>query len=151
VATCPACRRLVPPAGAWEGLGFVTTVGGKEYYQPDFKIFECSNCRLVFRYPTLGEVEFADYYDRVDFRKWELPKNEGKREVFPIDRIVLQSFDELPSAAAILDFGCSTGRLLAPVVEKFKCYGFEINREAAKLAESKGILMIQLDELRGGS
>jgi 2-polyprenyl-3-methyl-5-hydroxy-6-metoxy-1,4-benzoquinol methylase len=41
-----------------------------------------------------------------------------------------------------LDIGCNTGRLLKEETGRLNCHGVEINKKAAKIAESAGIKMV---------
>jgi SAM-dependent methyltransferase len=114
-------------------------IGSETFRQPDFEITECNTCGLLFKSPVPTAQEFADYYNEVDFRKWQ-PSNDPSAEVcFPIDRIVRNQLNAMQDGAAILDYGCSTGRLLAPMTKRFACYGFDINPVAAQLAADAGI------------
>lgn len=149
--TCPACRSLCTQPKSWAASGFDTVVGGKTYHQPDFEIVECNACGLLFRVPTLSAEEFADYYHEVDFKKWEPSNYSSSEAYFPIDKIVLSQLNKLKDGAGILDYGCSTGRLLAPIAKRFACYGFEINPTAAKMAADKGIHIISLQDIRSKS
>src|SRR5262249_23714357 len=47
-----------------------------------------------------------------------------------------------PNGSAILDFGCSSGRLLAPLTSTHRCFGVEVNEAAAAEAAKKGITML---------
>jgi SAM-dependent methyltransferase len=137
--SCPACRSPGTGSKSWAGSGFDAVVGSKTFHQPDFEITECKRCGLLFKSPIPTAQEFSDYYNEVDFRKWH-PSNGPSGEVhFPIDRIVLSQLDTMRDGAAILDYGCSTGRLLAPLTKRFLCYGFEINPVAAQVASDTGI------------
>jgi SAM-dependent methyltransferase len=81
--------------------------------------------------------ELAEYYRCVDFRKWEIP------DLFPNERAVLLHLDPIRNGSNVLDIGCSTGRLLSKVVERFRCYGVEINADAARIAAQKGITQLE--------
>jgi cyclopropane fatty-acyl-phospholipid synthase-like methyltransferase len=85
----------------------------------------------------------ADYYSHVDFRKWEIPG------LFPTEEAVIKVLAALPKGSRVLDFGCSSGRLLARVVGQLECYGFEINADAAAEAEKKGLRMLTPSTLFG--
>jgi 2-polyprenyl-3-methyl-5-hydroxy-6-metoxy-1,4-benzoquinol methylase len=150
LTTCPACRSLCTEPKSWAASGFDAVVGRKTYHQPDFEIVECNTCHLLFREPTLSAQEFADYYREVDFKNWEQTGLAGEI-YFPIDKIVMTQLKELKNGARILDYGCSTGRLLAPIAKRFSCYGFEINPTAAQMAADKGIRIVSLEDIQSKS
>jgi SAM-dependent methyltransferase len=136
---CPACQSSGAESKSWAGSGFDAVVGSETFRQPDFEIIECGTCGLLFKSPIPTAQEFADYYNEVDFKKWQ-PSNDPTAKVcFPIDRIVLSQLNTMQDGAAILDYGCSTGRLLAPLTKRFACYGFEINQMAAQAAADEGL------------
>lgn len=139
---CPACRSPGAASKSWAGPGFDAVVGSKTFRQPDFEIIECNTCGLLFKSPIPSAREFADYYSEVDFNRWE-PSNESLAVAgFPIDRIVLRQLNTMHDGASILDYGCSTGRLLAPLTKRFVCYGVEINPVAAQIAADRGISIL---------
>jgi SAM-dependent methyltransferase len=69
--------------------------------------------------------------------------------LYPTEQATVQLLRQVPPGGKILDFGCSSGRLLAPFVREYQCIGFEINAEAAALARSKGIQMLS-DPMEAG-
>src|SRR5436305_11124806 len=97
--------------------------------------------RSLFRTPTLSQAALDRYYAKVDFREWEIAG------FFPPERCVLRILRELPSGSAILDFGCSSGRLLAPLTESYDCYGVEVNAAAATEAARKGVKVLSAGDL----
>lgn len=138
---CPGCggddlETSGPPAP-----GFTTIVRGVAFEQPDYHCRRCRRCGLIFKSVVASPEVLARYYDAVDHRKWQAPG------LFPTEEAVLGALATLPPAARVLDFGCSTGRLLSRVTGRFECYGFEINREAASEASMAGLRMLVADEL----
>jgi len=77
------------------------------------------------------------YYAGVDYRKWEIPG------YFPTEKAALAVLRQLPRGSSLLDFGCSTGRLLAGLVNDYRCFGVEIDPRAAGKAAARGITMLQ--------
>jgi len=64
---------------------------------------------------------------------------------------LITELERLPPDAAVLDFGCSTGRLLAPFVGRLRCFGIEINRAAAEIALRRGLRIATTEEIHLGS
>jgi 2-polyprenyl-3-methyl-5-hydroxy-6-metoxy-1,4-benzoquinol methylase len=120
--------------------------GDETFVQPDYSVRECDECGLLFRTPILSPDDLKRYYAKTDFRGWEI---DG---FYPTERCVLEILRQLPSRSMILDFGCSSGRLLAPLIATHECYGIELNIAAATEATKKGITLLpSLDALRDDS
>jgi SAM-dependent methyltransferase len=117
--------------------------GDETFTQPDYFVRECGGCGLLFRTPTLSQSALERYYAKINFREWEIAG------FFPTERRTLKVLRELSPRNAILDFGCSSGRLLAPLVGIHDCYGIEVNAAAAREAENKGIKILSLADLKG--
>jgi SAM-dependent methyltransferase len=111
--------------------------GDETFSQPDYFVKECDECGLLFRTPTLSPAELDRYYAKFDFRAWEHPG------FHPTERAVLEILRAMPPDSAVLDFGCSSGRLLAPLISTHRCYGIELNAAAADEAAKKGITMLE--------
>lgn len=133
---CPGCGSVDIVIIGPSGPGFVTTLQDREFVQPPYEARRCRQCQLVFKSVIAAPSVLADYYSRVDFRKWEIPG------LFPTEEAVLAVLADLAPQSRVLDFGCSTGRLLSRVVGQFRCYGVEINADAAREAEKKGLRMV---------
>jgi 2-polyprenyl-3-methyl-5-hydroxy-6-metoxy-1,4-benzoquinol methylase len=115
--------------------------GSSIFEQPNYQIFECSVCGLLFRSPTLSDEQLDAYYSA-------LPENHWNYLSFnPPERLIGKQLEQLADKAKVLDFGCSSGRLLAPWVDTLDCYGFEINAKAATAASSKGLSMLTHSDL----
>jgi SAM-dependent methyltransferase len=125
--------------------GLRCTLSDREFEQPDYEIRKCAHCFILYRTPNLSANELSAYYSLVDYRKWEIPG------IFPTERAVRQKLLKLREGARVLDFGCSSGRLLAPLVGRLDCYGFEINAESARAAAEKGLKMISQNAIDSGS
>jgi SAM-dependent methyltransferase len=140
VEECPSCS-----SGSFTIVGHATgltlTIAGREFAQPEYVIRSCSRCSLLYRTPNLIDEELSEYYDLVDYRKWETAG------FFPTERRIHHRLRRLRKGARILDFGCSSGRLLAPLAVDYDCHGFEINPDAARAAASKGLRMVSEDSL----
>jgi SAM-dependent methyltransferase len=145
VNVCPSCGN--PDFELAPGLGhsFDTEVKGRVFRQPDYVIKRCVACDLYYKNQILSDAERAEYYQQVDFAKWEY---DG---LYPSERAVLKILFELPPGSRILDYGCSSGRLLAKVVARHRCFGVEVNREAAELATQRGIEIVSDKQIADSS
>lgn len=119
---------------------FSTILDGHEYQQPGYEIRDCTECGLLFKSATMGQADMSDYYDHVDYHKWETPG------LYPTERIALDFLSKLPRGSRILDYGCSSGRLLSPLVTSHQCLGSELNAAAAQRAAQAGLTMIPPEE-----
>lgn len=133
---CPACSSNTADSLGPGSDEFDIHLGERRFVQPPFLALRCQTCGLVYKSAVLSASELAEYYRLMNFNKWENPG------LFPTERQVISVLRKLRPGASILDFGCSTGRLLSQLVGKYRCYGIEINVPAAKEAESKGIKML---------
>lgn len=141
VARCPGCA-----AANWRRIGTTAKsvtmeLSGRQFLQPVFQALQCNHCQLVFKSAIASEAELAEYYQRVDFRKWE------SRSLYPTEDLVLAAVRALPDGSRVLDFGCSTGRLLSRLTKAYECFGFEINAAAAEIAKTKGVRILDEHEL----
>ena len=138
---CPACGSteyrvtgpVAPPISA--------EAGGVTFEQAAYCVRECEPCGLLFRDRILPASELADYYARIAPSKWEIAG------FYPTERAVLERLREMPSGSKILDFGCSSGRLLAGLLPEYDRYGIEINENAARSAAAKGLTMLSFGDL----
>jgi len=137
VADCPGCGSVEFKATGPEATGFFHEFGGRQFQQPEYCVRECLSCGLLYRTPTLTDETLADYYAVVPFQRWEAKK------FHPIERAVLSILKSLPPGSRILDYGCSSGRLLSTLCHEYECYGSEVNSAAANEASSRGLKMIE--------
>jgi SAM-dependent methyltransferase len=144
LTTCPACGSGEAASTGPESSGFSVSIEGREFIQPPYVIRECKNCGLLYRSVRLSDPTFEAYYLLKDFRSWEI------QGLFPTERVALSVLRSIPSGAAVLDFGCSSGRLLSNLTTTHKCYGMEINVAAAARAAGKGITILPSDALEQG-
>jgi len=144
VQECPSCGGAERVPTGREVKSFVVTAGPKEFLQETYSVYECRTCGLLYKSRTLSPSEFAEYYARADFRKWEIAG------LYPTERAVLRILRTLPQGSRILDIGCSSGRLLAHLVGPYQCFGYEVNESAVREAEAKRIMMLSVEELDVG-
>lgn len=141
VRSCPSCGSASYLITGPEAEGFSFDAGDETFRQPRYSVRECSTCGLLYRDRTLWPSELDRYYAKVDFRKWEI------NGYWPSELCVLSEIRKLPRGSRILDFACSSGRLLASLCNDYQCYGFEINAAAAQEAAKKGLRMLSRDEM----
>lgn len=137
---CPACGSGEARSTGAEVPGFAEAVGSAIHFQEPYSVVECMTCYLLYKTQTLSPAEFADYYARVDHRRW------GSNGFYPTERRVMGHLRKLQNGLSILDVGCSTGRLLAPFVASHRCVGIEPNASAANEAERRGIEIYASEE-----
>lgn len=139
---CPVCRVERGQIVGSVSPEMNVVIAGENYTQPVSCIIECDNCGLLYRDCIFNERMLSRYYSETAFQKWEIAG------LFPTERTVIDQLKRLPHRSKILDFGCSTGRLLANLVAEYDCYGCEVNVVAASEASKKGIKVIKNCDLR---
>lgn len=142
MTACIACGAHNETSIGGPGSAFDSNVGGKVFHHPPYRVLCCENCGLYYKSDGLPIEQLGDYYARLDGQIFEFDGN------FPTDEIVQQQFRQLKHRSRILDFGCSTGRILNDFCSSHDCYGVELNDEAAKAAAARGITMITEEDLR---
>lgn len=133
VAECPACGSRHSTAVGGAAPAFQERAGGVDFLQPAYTVQRCRACGLHFKSHT-APLEVVDrYHERHACEVYD----EGAG--FPTERRLRQWLDRLPDGSRVLDFGCSTGRLLKDVASRLHCVGVETNERAAAIARSRGI------------
>lgn len=141
VTSCPACDAALFTETGPPAAGYVTEIASRKFVQSEYFVRECSDCQLLYRSPTLSDSALEEYYAVVPFQKWEAG------QYHPIERAVLSILRALPPRSRILDFGCSSGRLLSSLSGDYECYGSELNTQAAAEAARRGLTMIEPHDL----
>ena len=143
VRECPACS-----AAAYEEVGaratsFEMSVAGQVFRQPEYTIRRCARCDLYYKSHTLSEPQLDAYYAVLDSAPFEYDGD------FPTDRAVARMLGKLRPGSRVLDFGCSTGRMLKDFAATLVCEGVEPNAEAAAIAGRRGIRIRSEADVRG--
>lgn len=105
----------------------------------DFKILECSNCKLLFSnildYPqTIDSIYEEEYFEKYDSSFKDNLKIDTFKEALKIIE------DMHPSKGKLLDFGCAEGNFLVLAKKKgWEAYGVEQSKFASKLAKKRGL------------
>ncbi len=133
---CPGCRTENPKPLPGTGKPFENRTRLLVFRQNEYRIFRCGACGLVFKDSILSDESFELLYGDVDFSNW------SACQVYPTERPVLSHLDSLHAASKVLDFGCSSGRLLEQANPRIGKWGFEVNKTAAREAADKGIRMV---------
>lgn len=135
VDRCPACGD-----GAFDAVGGEATAfrcdGQAAFDHPSYSVRACRTCALHYKSNVLSDAGLADYYEALDFAPFEGDYG------FPTDAALLKRLRGLPSGARVLDYGCSTGRVLADLGPTYQRFGVEINEAAAQKARSRGITIL---------
>ncbi len=145
ITECPACS-----AAGYEQVGapataFDTAIGTRVFRQPAYVIRRCTQCDLYYKSAVLSVAQLEAYYAVLDSAPFE---HEGD---FPTDRAVRRMLGKLPTGSRVLDFGCSTGRMLKDFAASLDCAGVEPNAAAAAAASRRGIQMMTEENLRSGA
>ena len=138
---CPGCGCSSPHPLRGAGKPFEFRTRLLVFWQNEYHIFRCGLCGLVFKDSILPEGLLDMLYEDVDFSGW------AACQVYPTEKPVLKHINSLPKGSKVLDYGCSSGRLLAQANPKIERWGFEVNKAAAREASTKGIRMVT--ELNG--
>ena len=124
--------------------GYLSSAASDAIQLPAYSIRHCGGCGLYFKSHTIPLEKLGDYYARLPFTVFDVDYD------FPTDRFLHTMLEALPSGATVLDFGCSTGRILKEVTHRLECYGVEINEPAAAIARERGLRIIGEEQVRSG-
>jgi SAM-dependent methyltransferase len=136
VSACPACASSSRGRTSALAEGFACEVSDASLQHPAYQVSECGDCGLYYKTATLRSDELARYYAELEYEPFNLP------DAFPTDVQLTAVLDDLPPGSRILDYGCSTGRILASLRGDFVLTGVEPNLEAADVARSRGIEIV---------
>lgn len=141
VASCPGCSSRDFGVSRGTGSAFETVVGDCSFEQPDYEVRVCHHCGLYYKSNILHPEDLAHYYHQVDFTKWDIG------ELYPSEKAILSVLNQLPAGSKVLDYGCSDGRLLSHLDDRYHKFGFELNEAAARIARQKQISILSKDEI----
>ncbi len=144
VSVCPACGGKENDQCGGVAAPFSELVGEREFCQPAYSIRSCRNCSLYFKSHVISYDQLDPYYDRLDCSSFEVDHQ------FPTDRVLQSVLAKLPSGRKILDFGCSTGRILKNHTQTHDCFGVELNETAAGIARQRGLTIIDSGGIASG-
>lgn len=144
ILRCPACDAADSTQVGSEASAFVTVIGGQPFRQPRYSIRCCQSCGLYFKSDVLALERLGDYYARLDSATFE---TDGE---FPTDQLLRAALARLPTGSRVLDFGCSTGRILKGFTGRLECLGVEPNEAAASTAGERGVRIVTEQAVRDG-
>ncbi len=107
---------------------------------PGGKLFRCSDCSLLFRWPRMSKAEADELYKNGNYEVWgtgPFERNDWK--------IAINWLNNNITNGSILDIGCSTGGFLGLLGEGWDRAGAEIERSAADKARGKGVRILAED------
>lgn len=136
IDSCPACRTAAPAPVGGTADGFDEWVAGRNFRQPSYAVCRCEVCGLYFKTEVLSSAALSEYYQLLDSAPFDY---DGK---FPTDEILTRRLGTLAAGSRVLDYGCSTGRILKGHSGRLQCVGIEPNPAAAKVADARGIKII---------
>lgn len=142
VPVCPACGNNTSHRVDEWATSFETISGGLAYRQPAYLIKQCPECGLHYKSHTLSETRLQEYYASMEFTPYEYGYE------CPTERIVRDILSRISRGGKVLDYGCSSGRLLKDWADKLDCYGLELNEQSASVARDRGIKIISEEEFR---
>ncbi|MBT6199314.1 MAG: class I SAM-dependent methyltransferase [Gammaproteobacteria bacterium] len=140
VLACPVCdcqkgKRVSGLAGSFVCSDVASLL------HPEYTIVECSTCDLYYKSNVFNTETLDEYYAHLDVGTYD--QDYG----YPTDRELLKELRRLCVGGRVLDYGCSTGRVLGMLGESYHRVGVEVNQEAAKIAVARGITILDEYEL----
>jgi SAM-dependent methyltransferase len=138
VEVCPSCGSDGFEAVGGEGRAFRCD---EILEHPRYAIRECRACGLYYKSHVLTSENLRAYYDELEFTAFDGDYG------FPTDAALLAHLRRLPLGCRVLDFGCSTGRILGALGPGYDRVGVEISAAAAMQARRRGITIISERDL----
>jgi SAM-dependent methyltransferase len=141
----PACRSCASQSCEWlgdlpdshqfAGLALPTAI-------PGGALFQCLDCGLMFRSPTLTPDEYNRLYAEGSVKLWI-----NESGVLRGDQKLVKSYIEAqrPQGAKVLDIGCSTGEFLSSLALKYEKCGIENSVGAVRHCREHGIRVVGED------
>lgn len=120
-----------------------------------FTIVECKDCRFKFTNPRPELENIGNYYKSTDYISHSDTKKGIVSKLYHIVRNYtlknkLKLINKHVSRGTILDYGCGTGSFLTVCKNNgWNAIGFEPDKDAAKIANQKGVIVFnKLNELK---
>lgn len=147
VLNCPVCN----------ASSFNEFITCKDYTvsQKVFSIVECKDCRFKFTNPRPENENIGNYYKSSDYISHSDTKKGIVSKLYHLVRNYtlqnkLKIINKHVSRGTILDYGCGTGSFLSVCKKNgWNVFGFEPDRDAAKIASQRDVLVFDnSNELR---
>lgn len=108
---------------------------------PGGNLFRCASCSLTFRHPTLSKERLDELYRSGTADAWAYDTEERRA-----DWAIVQDWMEKHfGGGSVLDVGCYDGSFLQRLGDHWSLYGIEMNEEAIRRSEARGIEIIGSD------
>jgi SAM-dependent methyltransferase len=107
---------------------------------PGGSLYACATCHVSFRWPLTPKEKLDALYRQAELSNWSYEPR--RREDWIQARDWLQAHHD---GGSILDIGCFDGGFLEYLGEGWARFGVEINEEAARIAQGRGIEIIGND------
>jgi SAM-dependent methyltransferase len=138
--TCPACGSALFKIIGKKGDSFDVSISETKFLHPPFFIRMCRECCLYYKSNIPAFSTLDNYYQLLNNYYEDLAY------LFPTDRATIKEVISAGSNGRILDYGCGTGRVL-DTLRKMERYGVEVNPDSVAKAKSRGITIIDENEL----
>ncbi len=130
---CPACKT--------ESIKYLDSYEVKQNFTQDilpgtYKILKSNVCNLYFKDYLPCDNKLNTFYNSIGDGEWNY------QQVHPHEIYMRNILKNLPDKSKVLDVGCNTGKLFSKETKRLNCYGVEINKNAAKIAELSGTKVI---------
>jgi|ERR1700731_3151681 2-polyprenyl-3-methyl-5-hydroxy-6-metoxy-1,4-benzoquinol methylase len=101
-------------------------------------LFRCRDCGFVFRDPILAKEDYNELYRSSTAESWDEP---GRVD----HELVRAALRRHLGRGSVLDVGCGAGTLLEALANEFEIFGIEMNPDASRVAEGRGLKIIGRD------
>lgn len=140
---CPLCN-----TGAEKQSILTKHVYGDSNHKHAF--FKCEFCNVIYLYPQLTSAQEHQFYAK-EFERfmstrsgenssWENPEKHVKSNEAQFQRRWKYLKNILPKHGKILEFGCSSGFMLYPLMEQgYECYGIEPSKCFSEYLKIRGV------------
>jgi SAM-dependent methyltransferase len=105
---------------------------------PGGTLCRCRDCGFVFRHPVLAKEDYDRLYRSSTAESWDEP---GRVD----HELVRSALRRHLGRGSVLDVGCGAGTLLAGLAGEFEIFGIEMNPDASRAAEGRGVKLIGSD------
>jgi len=119
----------IPDCGEFAGQPVSPSIKGGD-------LWKCKSCDSLFRYPSLSEKDYLEYYQKASGTIWVDDKT------WRNDFALIYAYLKNCRGSSILDIGCYVGKFLDEIPDGFHKFGLEPSTRAAECAALKGITIL---------